>query len=61
MIQKTQTLICYPDGTVAKRIDDFLYQPTSDELIIEGRIWRIFKKIDKFDEEGWLVRRIEIY
>jgi hypothetical protein len=60
MTQKKQTLIYYPDGTVAKRIDDFLYQPINDELIIEGRKWRIFRKSDEIDIEGWLVRKLEL-
>ena len=60
MTQKTQTLIYYPDGNVAKRIDDFLYQPINDELIIKGKVWKIFKKSDEIDVEGWLVRKLEL-
>ena len=60
MTQKVQTLIYYPDGTVAKRIDDFLYQPIKDELIIKGKVWRIFSQTDEIYLEGWLVRKLEL-
>jgi len=60
MTQKVQTLIYYPDGTVAKRIDDFLYQPIKDELIIKGKAWRIFSQTDEIYLEGWLVRKLEL-
>lgn len=56
----TQTLIYYPDGAVAKRIDNFLYQPISEELVIKGVVWKIVNKTDEIDIEGWLIRRIEL-
>lgn len=57
MGQKIQTLIMLPNGDVAKRIDDFLYQPLNCVIIndIEWYKWRIY---DEFDCEDWLVRKI---
>ena len=39
MGQKTQTLIILPNGDIAKRIDDFLYQPIGNVIIIEDYEW----------------------
>ena len=41
MGQKTQTLIILPNGDIAKRIDDFLYQPIGNVIIIEDYEWQI--------------------
>jgi hypothetical protein len=60
MEQKTQTLFIYPDGSVAKRIDDFLYHPITNTIYINGDIWKIRKTEDEFDTEDWLVRRIHL-
>ena len=57
MGQKTQTLIMLPNGDVAKRIDDFLYQ-TLDFIIINDTEWHKWRQYDEFDCEGWLVRKI---
>lgn len=58
MTQKTQTLFIYPNGDIAKRVDDFLYQPINKVIIIEDREWDIKRQYDEFDWEGWLVRKI---
>ena len=57
MAQKTQTLIMYPNGDVAKRMDDFLYQPTTT-IIIKDIEYRKYNMYDEFDCEDWLVRKI---
>jgi len=58
MTQKTQTLIIYPNGDAAKRIDDFLYQPISKVLILKDEVWNISSIEDEFNTGGWLVRKI---
>ncbi len=57
MEQKTQTLIMYPNGDVAKRIDNFLYQPLN-AIIIDDVEYHKFNIYDEFDCEGWLIRKI---
>jgi hypothetical protein len=47
----------YPNGDVAKRIDDFLYQPTST-IIIKDIEYHKYNMYDEFDCENWLVRKI---
>jgi hypothetical protein len=60
MTQKTQTLIIYPNGDIAKRIDNFLYQPITSVIILKDEAWKIHSKQDEFDCEGWLVRKIHL-
>lgn len=61
MVQKTQTLIILPNGDIAKRIDDFLYQPPiGSVIIIDDYEWQIKTMYDEFDCEGWLVRKIRL-
>jgi len=57
MKQKSQTLIWYPDGTIAKRIDNYLYHPMNS-ITIDGQEWTMWDIYDEFDMEGWLVRTI---
>ena len=54
---KTQTLIYYPNGDIAQRIDDFLYEPR-DILIIKHTYFKIRKVRDEIDIENCLVRKI---
>jgi hypothetical protein len=60
MTQKTQTLIIYPNGDVAKRMNDFLYKPISNTLILKDEVWNIYKMRDEFETDGWLVRKIHL-
>jgi hypothetical protein len=60
MEQKTRTLIMLPNGDVAKCIDNFLYQPISDIIIINDYEWKIKSMYDEFDCEDWLVRKIRL-
>jgi|TARA_R110000782_G_scaffold144626_1_gene237465 hypothetical protein len=57
MAQKTQTLIMYPNADVAKRMDDFLYQPLKT-IIIKDVQYTKYHMYDEFDCENWLVRKI---
>lgn len=59
MGQKTQTLIIFPNGDVAKRIDDFLYTPTIP-LILDDKVWYDLDVHDEFDCGDWLVRIIKL-
>lgn len=58
--QKTQTLIYFPNGDVAKRIDDMLYEPISDILMIGGKTYVIKLKYDEIDYDGWIRRYITL-
>lgn len=58
MSQKTQTLIIFSNGEIAKRMDDFLYYPHGDTLILNYKEFLIGNIIDEFDSENWLVRKI---
>ena len=59
MAQKTQTLIIHPNGDVAKRMDDFLYQPL-ECIIIKDIEYHKWVQYDEFDCEDWLVRKIRL-
>lgn len=58
--QKLQTLILESSGNVVKRIDDYLYNPLYDVIIIKGIKYRIYRKYDEIDIDGWLVRKLYI-
>lgn len=58
MPQKTQTIIVYPDGCIAKRMDDFLYQPVQ-LITVNGVEYRDFTVTDEFDED-MLLRKIRL-
>ena len=58
MEQKVQTLIMLPNGDVAKRIDNFLYQPIGNVIIINDYEWKIKSMYDEFDCVDLLVRKI---
>lgn len=60
MGQKTQTLIILPNGDIAKLIDDFLYQPIGNVIIIEDYEWQIKAMYDEFDCDGLLVRKVRL-
>ena len=59
MEQKTQTLIIYPNGDVAKRMDDFLYQPL-ECIIIKDIEYNKWVQYDEFYCEDWLLRKIRL-
>jgi hypothetical protein len=56
---KTQTLIFTPEGNVAVRIDDFLYQPSST-IIVNDKQYDKYNQYDEIGLDGWLVRKIEL-
>jgi len=56
----TQTLFITPEGENIQRIDDFLYNPIGDVVIIGDHVWNITDTIDEFEDGNWLVRKITV-